>query len=154
MENRHHTDVIVIHCSATSPFLDIGAGEIRTLHSSPKGEMVPWNGGQMPAFGWDDIGYHYVVRRDGRVERGRDINAIGAHVKGYNSVSIGICLIGGGDGKFDFTKGQMWSLEKLITATLGVFPHAAVRGHNDYTKYKTCPNFDVKMWWYNGLWQG
>ena len=156
MADRKHTDLIVVHCSATFPFLDIGAEEIRVLHASPKGQMVPWNGGQMPAFGWADIGYHYVIRRDGAVDEGRPEDAIGAHVRGYNEISIGICLVGGADGKFDYTRRQLEALAHLIQSILIVkrYSRALVVGHRDYTRNKTCPNFDVKQWWYNGAWKG
>ena len=45
--------------------------------------------------GWRDIGYHYVIQRDGTTEEGRPLEQIGAHVKGMNRNSIGICYIGG-----------------------------------------------------------
>ena len=47
--------------------------------------------------GWVDIGYHYVVRRNGAVEVGRPLEAVGAHVYGVNSISVGICCEGHGD---------------------------------------------------------
>jgi N-acetylmuramoyl-L-alanine amidase len=73
-------DLIVIHCAYTSPKMDIGVKEIDEWHR---------------ARGWNQIGYHYVVRRDGTVEHGRSVKTVGAHVKGFNAKSIGVCLVGG-----------------------------------------------------------
>lgn len=81
-------DSIIIHCAYTPPGMDIGATEIRRWHVEERG--------------WKDIGYHYVVRRDGDVEPGRDLDGdgdvveeVGAHAAGHNAHSIGICLVGG-----------------------------------------------------------
>ncbi len=74
---------IVIHCSATPRNKDFSAEDIRDWH-------VKGNG-------WDDIGYHYVVRLDGSMEYGRMVDKYGAHVKGHNYDTIGICYIGGMD---------------------------------------------------------
>jgi N-acetylmuramoyl-L-alanine amidase len=104
--------------------------------------------------GWDGCGYHFVIKRDGNVEEGRHIDAIGAHTKGYNQVSIGICLAGGWKGKFDFTRKQMDALEALIQSLklVKAYSGARVGGHRDYDKNKQCPGFDVTEWWYNGKW--
>ena len=71
---------ITLHCSATRPSQIAGVKEIRSWHK---------------AKGWSDIGYHFVVRRDGRVEKGRPITQTGAHVQGWNTNNVGICLEGG-----------------------------------------------------------
>ena len=85
-KGRSSTKYIVIHCAATKPSMDIGAAEIRKWHTDP-----PRN--------WDDIGYHYVVRRSGTIEKpmlevGRYLEIPGAHVANHNHESIGICLVG------------------------------------------------------------
>lgn len=140
---RSRTDYIFVHCSATKPNMDIGASEIREWHLRR---------------GWSDIGYNYVIRRNGVVEGGRDIDndgdymeEIGAHVRGYNSVSIGICLVGGvdwqGRSDFNYTKEQMSSLETLIGQVKAEYPQAEVLGHRDKDNGKDCPCFDVKSWW-------
>ena len=64
---RKKTEYIVVHCSATRPEMDIGVQELRKWHMKK---------------GWTDVGYHYVIRRNGTVERGRHPAAIGSHVKG------------------------------------------------------------------------
>lgn len=117
--------------------MDIGVEEIRQWHLEK---------------GWTDIGYHYVIRRDGNVEEGRQDDQMGAHVKGYNQVTLGICLVGGWKGKFDFTRKQMDALEALVSALLLKYKKAVVKGHRDIDNKKTCPGFDVPQWWYNGEW--
>ena len=131
---------IVVHCSATPPDLDIGAQEIRGWHMSGNG--------------WTDIGYHYVVRRNGALEKGRHIDKVGAHVKGYNSNSIGICLVGGVDDiaspDNNFTVDQFQTLAKKIRELKEKFPSAIIQGHRDFPNVKkACPSFDVKTWWAN-----
>ena len=102
--------------------------------------------------GWDGIGYHYVVCRNGALEFGRNEDIAGAHCKGHNKDSIGICLIGGiKDGTkdvpvADYTAAQWETLAKLVHELKRKYPTANVCGHNDYERAKTCPNFDVKKW--------
>ena len=84
MNNRKKTNYIVVHCSATKPTMNIGAYEIDRWHRER---------------GWLEIGYHFVIKRDGHIELGRPMEAIGAHAKGYNNESVSICLIGGVDDK-------------------------------------------------------
>lgn len=127
---------LVVHCSWTPPSMDIGVSTIRRWHR---------------AKGWLDVGYHYVIKRDGTVENGRPENQNGAHARGHNHDSIGICLIGGkgadGGDETNFTEVQMNALDELIETLLVSFPDAGVIGHNDLTDKKTCPTFDVKAWW-------
>lgn len=44
--------------------------------------------------GWTGIGYHFYIRKDGKVYRGRPEWAVGAHAQGHNSRAIGICVEG------------------------------------------------------------
>ena len=124
---------IIVHCSATKPFMDIGADTIREWH-------VEGNG-------WSDIGYHWVIKRNGTIEIGREESVIGAHAKGFNSDSIGICLIGGidNDDKSDanFTLNQYMSLMSLIDSIKNRHPIDTVIGHRDVSS-KDCPCFDVQ----------
>ncbi len=142
---RDITDIIV-HCSFTKPREGqsprIGVKQIRKWHTDPKPE----------GRGWRDIGYHYVIKRDGTLQLGRPIEQQGAHVRGANKHSIGICLVGGMDkrtGKAvnDYTPEQWQTLRMIVGGLLLQFPDAKVTGHNNWTKAKTCPNFDVKEWW-------
>lgn len=75
---------IIIHCAATPEGKDYTVDQIRQWHTTPKP-----NGN-----GWKDIGYHFVIYRDGSVHPGRPIEQIGAHTSGYNANSIGICYMG------------------------------------------------------------
>lgn len=127
---------IIVHCSATKPSMDIGVEEIRRWH---KGR------------GWDDIGYHTVIRRNGEIEKGRDMGIAGAHAKGHNFGSIGVCLIGGidDDGKADdnYTLKQYNGLIQLISFYEMTFPIEEVLGHRDLPGVnKECPCFDVRAW--------
>jgi N-acetylmuramoyl-L-alanine amidase len=137
-KNRTRTDFIAVHCSATGPQADIGKAEIDRWHR---------------AQGWNGIGYNFVIRRDGTLETGRPMEAVGAHVQGFNETSVGICLVGGvaADGKTpedNFTAAQKDTLASLVRTLKGVYPKATVQGHRDFPKVaKACPSFDVKKWW-------
>ena len=94
-------------------------------------------------FGWDGIGYHAVIERDGRIQRGRPEFWIGAHVYGHNGESLGVCLIG----RNDFTPAQMDGLQHLLEEWRRRYPQAEIRGHCDFDNTeKTCPNFDAGAW--------
>lgn len=134
---RTKTDFIAIHCSATRPIQDIGVKEIDKWHK---------------AQGWTGCGYHFVIRRDGRVEKGRQVDAIGAHVAGYNARSVGVCMVGGiGEKTFqpenNFTKAQWASLKQVVGDLVKKYPNAKVQGHRDFPKVaKSCPCFDAIPW--------
>jgi N-acetyl-anhydromuramyl-L-alanine amidase AmpD len=107
--------------------MDIGAAEIDQWHKER---------------GWSSIGYHYVIRRDGTVEVGRPLQQPGAHVKGHNDYSIGICLIGGVL-SFDYTWEQLNAAKGLTRRLLNAYPQAEVAAHRDFTDLKECPHFDA-----------
>jgi len=137
-KNRTRTDFLAIHCSATRPSQDIGAADINKWHR---------------AQGWTCIGYHFVIRRDGKIELGRPQNQIGAHVQGYNDRSVGICLVGGVSEKDvnvpedNFTDAQWMSLKAVLEGLKKEYPQAHIQGHRDFPKVaKACPSFDVKTW--------
>lgn len=134
-KERAQTDFIVVHCAATKASMDIGVREIRQWHVQK---------------GWLDIGYHFVIRRNGTVEDGRPHNVVGAHVEGFNSRSLGICLAGGIDDKGkpqeNFTTEQYNSLKLLLLAQTRQYPQATIVGHNDLFKGKACPSFKVSDW--------
>lgn len=142
--SRKITD-IAIHCSATKANLDF-YGPQATADIGVK-EITVWHKER----GFNGIGYHFVIRRNGVIETGRDLNIAGAHVANYNSNSIGICLVGGVDSKNkaenNYTKEQWDSLLKLIKALREKFPKTIIKGHRDYPKVnKECPCFDVAEW--------
>lgn len=125
---------IIVHCSATPPSMRIGAEEIRQWHLERN---------------WNDIGYHFVIRRDGSLENGRPIEETGAHAKGHNTGSVGVCLVGGVDenGKPDanFTLSQYIRLVEVINFLKAEYPDITkVSGHRDYSPLKACPCFDIK----------
>jgi N-acetylmuramoyl-L-alanine amidase len=124
---------IILHCSATREGQDVSVETIRKWHLNR---------------GWSDIGYHYVIYLDGSIHEGRPVNRSGAHTKGYNSKSIGVCYIGGveKDGKTPKdtrTPEQDTALTNLITALLEMYPTATLHGHNEFAN-KACPSFDVQ----------
>lgn len=131
---RKETNAIFVHCSATKPSMDIGVREIRQWHKEK---------------GWLDIGYHFVIRRDGTVEEGRAIEAVGSHVQGYNSDSVGVCLVGGIDAKgnfeANFTPEQMNALRSLLVTLQVLYPKAVTRAHHDVAP-KACPSFNLSHW--------
>ncbi len=137
MNVRVKTNTLVVHCSATKPDLDIGTYEIRQWHL---------------AQGWEDIGYHYVIRRSGVIEVGRMERLIGSHAEGHNSDSVAVCLVGGvgasGVPEANYTAGQLASLRKLLTDLTQRYPKVTVQGHRDYPAVaKACPSFDAGYWW-------
>jgi len=136
-KKREKTDFIAIHCSATAG-QNFGAADIDKWHRKN---------------GWACIGYHYVIRRDGTVEEGREESVIGAHVADWNSVSLGICMVGGVDAddhtkaKNNFTKEQFASLKQLLVDLKVRYPKAKIQGHRDFPNVrKACPSFDVAEW--------
>jgi len=125
-------DKIIIHCSATREGEEFSVDTIRSWHKKR---------------GWADIGYHYVVHLDGSISYGRDINKSGAHVKGHNTGSIGVCYIGGveADGKTPKdtrTPEQKESLLDLIRTLKRLNSNAVVYGHRDFSS-KACPSYDA-----------
>ncbi|WP_067518578.1 N-acetylmuramoyl-L-alanine amidase [Endozoicomonas ascidiicola] len=133
---RTKTNYIVIHCSATRADQHINTDDIRRWHMNDNG--------------WSDIGYHWVIERDGSVQQGRDVDVQGAHVRGHNHESVGICMVGGmaenGEPEDNFTSEQWLALEMLIESLELRYPEVQVVGHYFFTPYKTCPNFIVEDW--------
>lgn len=125
---------LIIHAADTPADMDIGAEEIRRWHVDPKPR----------GNGWSDIGYHYVIRRNGEIEKGRPDTRQGAHAAGHNAGSLGICLVGGMP-DCNYTAAQWHSLESLVTSLLAQHPGAEVIGHRDVSD-KPCPMFDAVAW--------
>ena len=127
-------DKLIIHCSATPEGRAVTVQDIDKWHREK---------------GYNGIGYHYVIGLNGEVWKGRDINLIGAHTKGYNSNSIGICYVGGVDksmkAKDTRTPAQEVALLNLVKDLKKQYPKASIHGHNEFAA-KACPSFDVKLW--------
>ncbi len=139
---RHPVREIIIHCAATRPDWMQG----RPLRDQVA-EIRRWH----RANGWRDIGYHWIIGRDGSMLPGRPETEIGAHTVGHNSGTIGICLIGGfGSATTDrfsdhFTARQGITLEQQLQAISMRTPITRVSGHNEYAA-KACPGFNVTRW--------
>ena len=149
---RNTTNNLAIHCSASIKGTDIGVAEIELMHIDR---------------GWSGIGYNQVIRTGGRIEIGRPINYRGAHVKGHNSDTLGICLVGGllPDGtparRFEdgFDEEQGDSLYWSLLFYHRMWPNLQVGGHRDFSPdldgdgvieehewLKACPCFNVWEW--------
>ena len=136
MQKRTKTDMIVIHCSATPESMDIGVEKIREWHVKERG--------------WDDVGYHHIIRRDGTIEPARSEEYMGAHAVAVNDRSIGICLIGGSDDKGaweqNFTPDQFTTLKALILNLQKKYGIKEIIGHYQVEPKKECPSFNVIAW--------
>ena len=139
-------DSIIVHCSATKAGQDFTATDIDRWHRER---------------GFNGIGYHYVIRLDGKLEKGRDVALAGAHCKGWNERSVGICYIGGldenGRPADTRTNAQKRVLYQIIIDLQREYNILQVLGHRDtspdlngdgviepYEYVKACPCFDVK----------
>ena len=123
---------IIIHCSATREGQDIPVETIKDWHL---------------ARGFNDIGYHFYIDLNGVIYKGRDIDKIGAHCKGRNRNSIGICYCGGveADGKTPKdtrTQEQKESLLHVLKTIKAMYPESMIYSHNEFAN-KACPSFDA-----------
>lgn len=141
MAERLETNHLVVHGAWTPVGMDIGAEEIRDWHLER---------------GFRDIGYHYVIRRDGLLEDGRPLEQVGAHVRGHNHDSVGVCLVGGKPDEvredwqweFNYTGAQLVTLREIVEQLKKLYPDAEIRGHRDFDGVvKLCPGFNVNEWW-------
>ena len=137
---------IIIHCSATPDGKDYTVDDIRRWHKQR---------------GYSDVGYHYIVYRNGILAQGRDVNTIGAHASGHNAHSIGICYIGGMSAdntrpEDTRTLRQKGRLLSLLVDLRKLYPNARIIGHRDLSEdkngdgiiessewMKACPSFDA-----------
>ena len=140
---RYPVDEIVLHCSATRPdwMLD------RSFNARYR-ELRRWH---MQDRGWSDIGYHWVIDRDGEVLPGRAETTLGAGVMDHNTGVIHICLLGGhGSSQTDqfrdhFTAQQSRAVLSLIGSIAGRTRITRISGHNEWAA-KACPGFYVPTW--------
>jgi N-acetyl-anhydromuramyl-L-alanine amidase AmpD len=128
-------DKIIMHCS-DSEFASVA-------------EIDRWHRER----GFDCVGYHFVITNempekgarmrclDGQICAGRALSRQGAHTLGYNTDSIGICIVG----KNDFTTVQFESAKTLVLELMGTYqiPPERVLGHCELDSKKSCPNFDM-----------
>lgn len=122
---------IILHCTATKEGQDYSVEQVRKWHLDR---------------GFNDIGYHFLIRLDGTVEAGRPLETVGAHCKGHNANSIGIAYVGGldknGRPKDTRTLPQKEAMRRLVYDLKQYFPRLEVHGHNEYST-KACPCFSV-----------
>lgn len=122
---------IILHCSAVMPSQTSSVEQINEWHLQN---------------GWNGVGYHYVIRRNGDIEIGRTLEVVGAHCLNHNLHSIGICYEGGLDDKGQpadtRTKEQKRAIRQLLVDLKKKFPKARIAGHNEFSD-KACPCFDV-----------
>ena len=128
---------LVLHCSATKCDRDYTEEMLLRDHK---------------ARGFYDIGYHFYIRKDGKMTQHRKLLEVGAHARPYNRCSIGICYEGGLDehGKpcNTMTAEQETRLVDLFRNLKILFPKAKIVGHRDLpgTTPKECPCLDVGSW--------
>jgi len=123
---------VIIHCSATREGQHVSVDTIKDWHL---------------AKGWNDIGYHFYIDLDGTIHKGRDIDKMGAHCKGRNRNSIGVCYCGGveADGKTPKdtrTQEQKESLLHVLKTLKAMYPESIIYSHNEFAA-KACPSFDA-----------
>ena len=131
-KNMRKVTEIIVHCADTPEGRDDKAADIDRWHRQR---------------GFDRIGYHYVVDLDGTIEPGRDLECVGAHCKGHNVQSVGVCYIGGADKNLKpidtRTPEQKAALRLLLKFLRAKYPDAKIYGHRDFSD-KPCPCFDAK----------
>ena len=150
LDYPHGIRFLVVHTSASRP------EQARNLDIHAVNEMHKLRNFTM-------VGYHHLITTDGRVQNGRPYNKMGAHVKGHNHESLGICLAGGLDenGKpADTYSGSQKAALVMVLRSLKVLcPQAEILGHRDLSPdtdgngqvdewewVKACPCFDVRAW--------
>lgn len=133
-KSRRKINLIVVHCTATEEGKDYTVEWIRKIHKNK---------------GYADIGYHYVIYRDGSLHIGRDVNLVGAHARNHNANSIGVCYVGGcpkGDthhNKDTRTDAQKKTMLALLKKLKKLYPYAQIVGHKNVNA-TGCPSFDAK----------
>lgn len=132
-KSKRTINAIIVHCTATPAGKDYTVDDIRRWHK---------------AQGWSDIGYHYIIYRDGSVHDGRNVDIAGAHTANHNQNSIGVVYVGGmtKDNKKPAdsrTNAQKDALRQLLKDLKKLYPNAKIYGHRDFAN-KACPSFDAK----------
>ena len=127
--------LIVIHCSATRVDRDFTAKDVDTAHRFR---------------GFSCWGYHYYIRKSGQIEPMRDEDTVGAHARGFNAISLGVCYEGGLDENGypadTRTQAQRFTLLDLLTILRHQYPKAQILGHYQLSAsiHKACPCFDSR----------
>ena len=128
MDKRQKTDIIVIHCTQTPKDMDIDVDKVTQWHK----------------------GYHYLIKRDGTLQIGRDEDVTGAHAVQVNGTSIGVALVGGGTPSMgwenNFEAAQFETLKNIIIKLKDKYNIEKIIGHYQVDDKKECPSFDVPGW--------
>ena len=135
MDKRQKTDTIVIHCTQTPKDMDIDVEKVTQWHKDR---------------GFDTIGYHYLIKRDGTLQEGRQQDEVGAHAVAVNGTSIGVALVGGGTPSMgwenNFTPVQFETLKSILLKLKDKYNIEKIIGHYQVDDKKECPSFDVPGW--------
>ena len=118
LKKRASTKYIVLHHRA-------GNGDVESIHKTHLNN------------GWTGIGYHFYVRKDGSVYRGRPIEMVGAHCTGSNNISVGVCFEGNYESE-TMPTAQKKAGQKLISHLRGLYPIAEVKRHRELNS-TACP---------------
>lgn len=159
---QHEIDTLIIHCSDTPNGRFHTAADVDYWHGADREKRGlqpfrrhpdaligagPWQGLGRHAAELAHIGYHFVIYTNGAVAVGRRLTETGAHARGWNNRSIGVCLIG----RDKFTPAQWSALARHVRTTqrhreANHWEKLNVIGHRQVNKRKTCPGFDVQSW--------
>ena len=135
MDKRQITDTIVIHCTQTPADMEVDVEKVTQWHRDR---------------GFDTIGYHYLIKRDGTLQTGRNEDVVGAHAVAVNGTSIGIALVGGGTVDMgwenNFNSEQFDTLKSIILRLKDKYDIEKIIGHYQVEESKECPSFDVPGW--------
>ena len=113
LSRRAKTNVIVLHHAAA--------------HTCTAQQIDNWHKGN----GWSGIGYHFFIRKDGSIYRGRPEWAVGAHASGRNSDTIGVCVEGNYEEEKTMPQTQKNSVKEILRYLKGKYPKAELKGHRD-----------------------
>ena len=135
MSKRETTDTIVIHCTQTPPDMDVDVEKVTQWHKER---------------GFDTIGYHYLIKRDGTLQEGRQQDEVGAHAVAVNGNSVGVAMAGGGTSSMgwedNFAPIQFQTLKTIIMKLKKDYEIKKIIGHYQVDDKKECPSFDVPKW--------
>ena len=135
MDKRQITDTIVIHCTQTPKDMEVDVEKVTQWHKDR---------------GFDTIGYHYLIKRDGTLQVGRDEDVVGAHAVAVNGTSIGVALVGGGTADMgwenNFTPIQFQTLKSILMKLKDKYDIQKIIGHYQVEASIECASFDVPGW--------
>ncbi len=118
LSNRSQTNYIILHHCA-------GNGDVTSIHNLHIKQD------------YSGIGYHYYIRKDGKIYAGRPVGTVGAHCLNYNNTSVGICF----EGNFENEKmdePQKKAGAELVKYLKGIYKSAVVKRHKDMNA-TACP---------------